>query len=127
MRTLWIKSLLAAVPAALFLAAPAPMAHAGETCTALASPDTVDAYNACLDKMGIRCKSAGSILDVYTHTVTCPYSDGGRDECAVHSVPFTGGREFDSVACTYVPPGAESAPAPAPGAAPEPAPAGEPS
>jgi len=119
---MWIKALFGLAPAALFLAAPAPVAHAGETCTAFANPDTVDAYDACLDKLGIRCKSAGSILDTYSHTVTCPYSDGGRDECSVHSVPLTGGREYDRVTCTYIPPGSEPVP---PGA--EPAPVGEPS
>lgn len=118
-RIVWIKALLAAVPATLFLAAPAPVVHADGACTALAND--YDAYNECVFKEHVYCKTTGDPW--FNPTLTCKYSDGGRDECLMHFVPFSGGKVADH-SCTYVPAGAESAP-PA-GAAPEPAPAGEP-
>ena len=48
---MWIKALLAVVPAALFLAAPAPVVHADGACTALAND--FDAYKACTKKMDV--------------------------------------------------------------------------
>ena len=112
MRIVWIKALLAALLAALFIAAPAPV-HADGACTALAYD--VDAYQECAHKMNVRCKSRGVFLE---HSVTCAYPDGGRDECIEHFVYGGAGRLADA-ACTYLPPGSDSAPAP--GAAPEPA------
>ncbi|ULP48031.1 hypothetical protein [Mycolicibacter virginiensis] len=115
---MWIKALLVAAPAALFIAAPAVVVHADGACTALGSD--YEAYNACISKMNVHCVGGprGFIPGV---NLTCTYSDGGRDECVVHFAFLGGGRAADS-ACTYVPPGSESAPPPA-----EPAPVGEPS
>lgn len=96
---MWSKALLAVAPAALFIAAPAP-AHADGACTALA-PDA-DAYGDCMFKMNVHCKATGDAW--FNPTSTCTYPDGGRDECVMHFVPFSGGRVADS-ACTYVPPG----------------------
>ncbi|WP_133164938.1 hypothetical protein [Mycolicibacter virginiensis] len=112
---MWIKMLLAVSPAALFLAAPAPVVHADGACTALGSD--YEAYNACISKMNVHCVGGprGFIPGV---NLTCTYSDGGRDECVVHFAFLGGGRVADS-SCTYIP----LAAAPAPGAAPEPAPA----
>ncbi len=118
MYTVWIKALLAAAPAALFIAAPAPVVHADGACTALAHD--YDGYNACAFKANAYCvgRPAGILPTV---PFTCTYSDGGRDDCFV-SFEFYGHRAVDS-ACTYIPPGSESAPPPAAGA--EPAPAAE--
>lgn len=115
---MWIKALLTVVPAALFIAAPAPVVHADGACTALGP----DAYKDCRIRMNLHCESR---LVAYTVAhVTCTYPDGGRDECEQHIVPFSPNTETASLACTYVPRGAESTPSA--GAAPESAPAAEP-
>lgn len=107
---------LAAVPATLFLAAPAPVVHAEGACTALA-PD-YDAYDECIFKMHVYCKYTGGFIGI--HSNTCTYSDGGRDECVTHTNPYSfSGLGVIDHTCTYFPPGAE--PAPAPGGAQEPA------
>ncbi|WP_409429378.1 hypothetical protein [Mycobacterium sp. SMC-11] len=100
---MWNKALLAVAPAALFIAAPAPV-HADETCTALANVETLDAYNQCMVKMNVRCQSRrGNVfLEAF---VTCKYPDGGRDECIEHFGALADGR-VDDLACTYFPPGA---------------------
>ncbi|ULP48030.1 hypothetical protein [Mycolicibacter virginiensis] len=105
---MWNKALLAAVPAALFLAAPAPVVHADGACTAFANANDVDAYQECTRKMNVRCKSQGVFLE---HSVTCTYPDGGRDECIEHVVYGGAGRLADA-ACAYVPPDSDPAPAP---------------
>lgn len=120
---MWIKALLAAAPAALFLAAPAQVAHADGACTALANVNTADAWKACVAKTNARCGRTGGFF-TESH-VTCIYSDGGRDDCVLHyDYALVGAGPLADMACTYFPPGAESAP-PA-GAAPEPAPTAEP-
>lgn len=111
----WTKALLAAVPAALFIAAPAPVVHADGACTALAGD--YDAFTECVAKANVSCRATGN--DWFNPTMACTYPDGGRDDCFVRLVPFGGGRTSGST-CTYVPPGAESAPGaePAPAAGP---------
>lgn len=113
---MWIKALLAVAPAALFIAAPAPV-HADGACTALASD--YDAFNECIAKANAHCWATGN---AWTNpTIACAYPDGGRDDCIWRLVPFGGGRTSGST-CTYVPagsdpaPAADPAPAPAPGA-----------
>lgn len=108
---MWSKALLAVTPAALFIAAPAPV-HAGGECTALA-PD-VDAYNQCMAKANVRCVGGGPTGVIQGGYVTCTYPDGGRDECVAHYAFLSG--QLADAACTYIPPG--PAPAPAPGAEP---------
>lgn len=115
----WIKTLLAIAPTALFLTAPAPVVHADGACTALANPGNVDDYNECLFRANAYCKSHRTDFLVGFH-FSCGYPDGGRDECDEHVTLYT--QQIADYACTYFPPG--SAPAPVPGAAPEPA--GEP-
>ncbi len=106
---MWFRALLAIAPAVLFLATPAPVVHADGACTPFGNDS--EAYNACLDKLGIRCKSTGGVI--YIQNVTCPYPDGGRDECVIHIAPFSQGRQIDSASCTYIPPGPAPATAPA--------------
>ena len=112
---MWIKALLAVAPAALFLAAPAPVVHADGACTALGSD--YEAYNECIFKKNVYCtgRPTGYVMGA---SLTCTYPGGGRDECVVHHAYLGHGRVADS-ACTYFPPGPE--PVPAPGAVPEPA------
>lgn len=102
---MWIKALLAVVPAALFIAAPAPVVHADGACTALGSD--YDAYNECISKKNVYCTGSPRGYVMGTN-LTCTYPDGGRDECVVQ-------RWNSYSACTYFAPGSE----PAPGAAPE--------
>jgi hypothetical protein len=111
---MWLKALLAVAPAALFVAAPAPVVHADGACTSLGSD--YEAYNACIQKMNVQCVGAprGFIPGV---NLTCTYSDGGRDECVVHFAFLGGGRAADS-SCTYTPPGSEPTPAPSASAEP---------
>lgn len=49
---MWINALLAAAPAALFIAASAPVAHAGGECT-----NSGSAYKECRIKMNLWCES----------------------------------------------------------------------
>jgi len=113
---MWIKALLALAPVALFLAVPAPVAHADGACTALGND--ANAYNDCMVKMNVHC--VGHPGGVYpTALTTCKYPDGGRDDCFVN-FGLVGTQVVDS-SCTYFPPGSEPAPAPVPGGAPEPA------
>jgi len=109
-----LKALLAVAPTALFIAAPAPVVHADGACTALAGGDG-SAYDECIFKEHVYCKGRPEGLYATTIFSTCKYADGGRDECVVHLVPFSGGKVAD-LTCTYVPPGPE--PASAPGADP---------
>ena len=106
MRIVWIKALLAAVPVALFLAAPASV-HADGACTALAND--VDVYSACTNKMNVPCAHRPGGFYPTEH-LTCTYPDGGRDDCAI-TFGVLGGPVAD-FGCTYVPPGSYPAPEP---------------
>lgn len=108
---MWFKTLLAIAPAALFLATPAPFAHAGGECTNLAND--VDGYNQCMIKMNVRCVGGGPTGAIQGGYVTCTYPDGGRDECVAHYA-FLSGQQLADATCTYIPPG----PAPEPVAEP---------
>lgn len=105
-RITWSKALFAVAPAALLIAAPAPV-HADGACTGLGSD--YEAYTACTTKMNVNCvgRPRGFIAGV---NMTCTYSDGGRDECLVQFA-FLGGGRVDYSSCTYVPPDSEPAPA----------------